>query len=101
MVDVHSQIRPDAKPTSVLTLNDVRQLSRWSAFLMRPLLKAAALSSQILSCKIPSLKSLRSRQRLSLLRKYRDSVDRVVFTILAHSWKQAVESTRCHGTLRH
>lgn len=96
MVDVHHPIRSVAKLTSVLLLNDVRQMSLWSVFSTRTLLKTGLLSPRLFS-----FESLRSRLRISSLWKSRLSVDRAVFTAFLHSWKQAVESTRCHGTLRH
>ncbi len=101
MVDVHTQIRLVAKLSSALLPKDVRRLSTWSVFSMRALLKTVTLSRKFRSRKLLSFESLRSRLRLSEFWKCRDRVDRAHFTAFFHSWKRAVESTRCHGTLRH
>jgi len=102
MVDVYLPFRPVAK-LSAYPLNNVRQILNWPVTLMRAVFRRRsnrpdsfpAFFSRLLTTRWSPLLPSRS------LRQAQASLDRALFSALLDSWTQAVESTRCHGTLRH
>jgi len=102
MVDAHLPFRPVAKSVSACGLNEVRQIFSGSVTLLRAALRTGSSCCSHFLPHILSFGSIFSRlSRETVLWNFRNGHDRAQFTAFFHSWKRAVESTRCHGTLRH